>query len=100
MILRLAYHRTLNNPKKFEGKTREEAKEVMAIEINLWHDNDLKTWMRSVIEMFRLDNCGVHVDLPVWHVSVKGDLYFDQHMVEQHCRVIFSDYHHMLGSSR
>jgi len=47
----------------------------------------------TVIAFLKLDNCQVRLDLPVWHVSVKADHYFDQRMVEQHFKVIFSDFH-------
>jgi hypothetical protein len=30
--------------------------------------------------------------LPVWHVAVAADQYFDNHLVEQHMRVIFTDF--------
>ncbi|HUC90308.1 MAG TPA: hypothetical protein VMR45_05895, partial [Patescibacteria group bacterium] len=65
---------------------------VMEMEIDLWHLNDLKTHMVTTAEFLRLDNCRQQVNLPVWHVSSKGDYYFNNQCVEQHFRIIFSDY--------
>ena len=31
----------------------------------------------------------------MYHIGVEGDRYFDNHLVEQHLRVIFSDYHEL-----
>jgi hypothetical protein len=43
--------------------------------------------------MLTVDNCHKKVDLPVWHVAVAGEKYFDNTKVEQHFRVIFKDFH-------
>jgi hypothetical protein len=45
--------------------------------------------------MLTVDNCTRQVNLPVWHLSVKTDNYFDNHIVEQHMRVIFTDFHNI-----
>jgi hypothetical protein len=34
----------------------------------------------------------VRVDLPLWHVAAKADHFFDNHLVEQHMRIIFKDF--------
>lgn len=93
MVLKLAYGRTHNAQQKFEKATKEERKQLMDFEIHLWHANDLRTQMFTTVEFFTLDNCKKQVDLPVWHVSVDTDRYFDNEVVEQHMRVIYSDFH-------
>lgn len=90
-VLRQVYRRSANT--KFQGIEADQFNEMMDFEIYLWHSNDVRTHMSTCAEFLRLDNCSVPIDLPVWHVSVSGDQYFDEHMVEQHLRVIFRDYH-------
>ena len=89
-IIRLVYAHTKNAKEKFKGLSKQEAREVMGYEIHLWHANDLRTHMKTTNEFFVLDNCGAKVDMPVHHVFVNNDRYFDNHKVEQHLAVIFS----------
>ena len=49
--------------------------------------------MEMTLEMMRLDNCHKSIDMPVHHVSVKNDQYFNNKVVEQHMRVIFNDFY-------
>ena len=92
-ILRFVYNYT--GHAKFKGLTREQAKKMTAVEIWLWNNNDVRTWLYTTIQMFKLDNCQVKVNLPVWHVGVKHDHFFDNHVIEQHLRVTFSEFHGM-----
>jgi len=91
-VLEQFYDKGHNSKERFNGLSDDEFDETMAIEIKLWRDNDVRTWATTVNAFFKLDNCKVRVDLPVWHVSVKADHYFDTQLVEQHMRVIFSDF--------
>jgi pimeloyl-ACP methyl ester carboxylesterase len=91
-VLRAVYGKTYNAKEKFSGVVGEELEELTMFEINLWHDNDVRTWAFTTTEFFNLDNCQVGVDLPVQHLAVQADRYFDNNRVEQHFRVIFSDF--------
>lgn len=93
IFIRTIYKRLYNAKVKFDGKAGEEMRRTMDFEINLWSINDFRTQMYCNGEMFRLDLCQVRVDLPIYHVVVGKDQYFDNKVVEQHLRVIFSDYH-------
>jgi pimeloyl-ACP methyl ester carboxylesterase len=91
-VLRATYARMHNAKHKFKNaKSQEEFDYLMGVEIGLWHDNDVRTWMYTTAEFLRLDNCGIRVDLPLWHVTVDADRYFDHRLVEQHLKVIFKD---------
>jgi pimeloyl-ACP methyl ester carboxylesterase len=92
-ILRTVYRRTHNAKEKFAGVVGEELEEITKFEIRLWHDNDVRTYMKTTTEFLNLDNCKVPIDLPVHHIAVAADRYFDNALVEQHFRVIFSEYH-------
>lgn len=93
-VLRAAYARTSNAKHKFaQANDKAEFDHLMDVEIGLWHDNDVRTYMYTTTEFLRLDNCQVRVDVPLWHISARADHYFDHRIVEQHLQVIFSDFH-------
>lgn len=92
LVLKTAYRHTHNAKNKFHGLVEEELEEMLNFEVRLWHDNDVRTYMQTSKEFLTLDNCKVKVDLPVYHVAISADRYFDNHVVEQHFRVIFNDY--------
>lgn len=92
LVIRLAYSKTKNAKEKFAGLNKAEHRAIMNFEIGLWQRNDVRTHMSTSVSFLTLDNCQQKVDLPVWHVAVDGDRYFDNHRVEQHMRVIFNDF--------
>lgn len=92
-ILRRAYHKTFNAKKKFAGANEDEMRQMMDMEVVLWHANDVRTHWLTTHEMLTVDNCQKRIDLPVWHVSAGTDQYFHANVVEQHMRVIFSEYY-------
>jgi pimeloyl-ACP methyl ester carboxylesterase len=93
-VLRTFYGRTANGKLKFAGVKGASAKQaLMDMEVDLWQSNEVRTYMQTTHEFLRLDNCARRVNLPVWHVASRHDNFFDNHMVEQHMRVIFKDFH-------
>lgn len=93
--IRLAYARTHNAKHKFAEAAGdgEKQKALMDLEVKLWRDNDVRTHMATTNEFLHLDNCRQQIAIPVWHVYSNNDQYFDNDLVEQHMRIIFSDYH-------
>lgn len=91
-VIRRLYPRTFNARHKFAGLSPQELKEATDFEIRLWRRNDLRTHMHTTSTILTVDNCRVKVDLPVWHLTVKDDNFFDNHVVEQHMQVIFSGF--------
>jgi len=92
-VLRTFYGRTHNAKHKYKlAETTDEVRKIQDVEVGLWRDNDVRTWGFTTNEFLRLDNCNVRVNLPVWHVGAKNDHFFDNRLVEQHLRVIFSDF--------
>ncbi len=93
--LRLVYSKTHNAKHKFiEASGKPEIFEaIMSMETKLWQTNDIRTHMFTSWEFLRLDNCQRQVDIPVWHAFSSSDHYFDNAIIEQHFRIIFSDYH-------
>ncbi len=94
IVLRNFYGRTHNAKHKYAQADDAEALEAIKdFEVLLWHANDPRTWAFTSAQFLRLDNCKVRVSVPIWHLATKKDNYFDPHVVEQHMRVIFSDFH-------
>jgi len=91
-FLRQIYHRTHNAKEKFEQMSGDEFKRTMDTEIELWHINDVRTQFKNYLEMFALDNTNIQVNLPVYHVAAKKDRYFDNVLVEEHLRRIYTDF--------
>lgn len=93
-VLRLIYSKTHNAKHKFAEVAGEADKfsEMMDLEIRLWQQNDVRSYMKTTTEFLTLDNCRVPIDLPVWHVCTKHDFYFDNDIIEQHMRVVFTDF--------
>jgi pimeloyl-ACP methyl ester carboxylesterase len=92
VIIRRFYSRTHNAKHKFAHILPEQRQQMTEFEVYLWRCNDMRTHMDTSITMLTLNNCNQRVDLPVWHLVVESDNYFDNRVVEQHMRVVFSDY--------
>lgn len=92
LVLRAAYAKTNNAKARFAHQSKENMKRYMDFEIYLWHCNEIRTHMFTAHEFLTIDNCRQQVDLPVWHIHVKAEQYFDNHLVEQHMRIIFSSF--------
>jgi pimeloyl-ACP methyl ester carboxylesterase len=91
-VIRRVYHRSRNAKDKFSKVSGDEFQRTMDLEVELWRINDIRTQFKDYVEMFNLDNTKQFVELPVMHVAVKNDRYFDNIRVEQHMRRIFSDF--------
>ena len=93
--LRAFYGHTHNARQKLSGLDAEEMKQMMDVEVWLWRNNELRTYMYTSNQILRLDNCARQVNLPVWHVGVDGDHFFDNELVEQHLQVVFTQLNSM-----
>lgn len=61
-------------------------------EVVLWRINDVRTRMKTIFDSFRVDLLDKQVDLPVHHVYVDDDRFFNNRIVEQHMRIIYKDF--------
>lgn len=91
-LIRTFYSKTHNAKKKLMSLSGSEKKSAVEFEVDLWRINDVRTYMEMTIVMLTLDNCKKQIDLPVHHISVENDQYFDHTVVEQHLRVIYNDF--------
>jgi pimeloyl-ACP methyl ester carboxylesterase len=91
-VLRLVWRHSPNAREKLADAAGDEFESSMKIELDLWRINDIRSQMRTYVEMLTLNNCKRRINLPVWHVAVRNDRYFDNNKVEEHMRRIFSDF--------
>jgi pimeloyl-ACP methyl ester carboxylesterase len=90
--LRRVYARSHNAKEKFAKISGDEFKRTMDMEIYLWKINDIRTQMKTGYEMLTLDDTGIRINLPIYHIASRKDRYFDNVRVEQHLRMVYSDF--------
>jgi pimeloyl-ACP methyl ester carboxylesterase len=92
-IIRKTYHMVEDRHPKFKNTEDSTEKEKrIDFEIVLWQINDIRTYMACTNKMFSMNLCIEHIDLPVYHVAVENDHYFNNLVVEEHMRAIFKDF--------
>ena len=64
----------------------------MSMEVQLWQENDVRTYMQTTVQLLTVNHCDEQIQLPVWHVYTPNDNYFDNEIIEQQMRVVFSDF--------
>lgn len=92
-ILKNIYAHWGRAKRRFADTPASEFSPMLEFEVHLWQANDVRTHWATTAEFLDIDNCQVPISLPVWHICSKHDHYFNNDIVEQHMRVVFSDYH-------
>ncbi|MCA9329763.1 alpha/beta hydrolase [Candidatus Saccharibacteria bacterium] len=92
-LIRATYALVADRNVKLKDADTKERKRRIDFEIVLWRINDIRTYMDTSVSMFTLNLVEHRVNLPVYHVGVTGDRYFDNHIVEQHMAVIYDKVH-------
>lgn len=77
---------------KFEDLSALKRDELASFEVELWQINDFRTRFRTIRDMLTIDLCNKKVNMPIYQISGKDDRYFNNKIVEQHMRIIFSDF--------
>ena len=94
IFIRYVYRRLFNAKKKFDNKDSKQIEEAIEMEVDLWRNNDPRTYMATALIMFKLDlTKGPKVDLPIYHASIDDDMYFNHIRVEKHLSEIYSEIH-------
>lgn len=92
-VIRLCYLSMAKYNSKLKDADPEERERRIAFEVILWQSNDIRTYMDTTITMLTANNCELQLNLPVHHIIVGSDRYFDNHRVEQHLAIIYSKVH-------
>lgn len=90
-VIRRMYRHDLtraNSPTESQDRRRYR----IEFEVWLWQNNDIRTHFFTLHEMLTMNLCEVNISMPVHHVAVDSDQYLDNHMIEQHMRVIYTDF--------
>jgi len=90
-IIRATYKSVADKHVKLKDANNEERDRRIDFEINLWHINDVRTYMDVTVSMLTLDLCKDRINLPVYQITVVPDHFFDHKIVEQHLKVIYND---------
>lgn len=94
-FIRATYMLVADKHAKLMDADKEEQKARIEFEIFLWQNNDFRTQSDTGITLLTVDLCDKQVDLPLYHVGVEADKYFDNRVVEQHLKVIYKEVHMM-----
>lgn len=90
-VIRWMYHR--DSLKATTAKETEERRRYrIEFEVWLWQHNDIRTHFFTLSQMLSMNLCHGKVNLPVYHIAANVDQYLDNHLVEQHMRVVFTDF--------
>lgn len=93
IFIRYIYRHMYNAKQKFSGKEADDLKRAIDMEVSLWRSNDPRSYMATGHMMMKLQLAGLgHIVLPIYHAGVENDHYFDSLRVEQHMRMIYSDF--------
>ncbi|MEK9196420.1 MAG: hypothetical protein AAB914_03570, partial [Patescibacteria group bacterium] len=93
-IIATSYFVVSRKHAKMSGVGFKELRRRIRAEIKLWHINDVRTRMKTILTMFCVDLCEYNqrINHKVYHIFVSKDVYVDQYMTEQHMNVIYDDY--------
>ncbi len=89
-VIRACYSVVADNHSKLKDANKEVQKQRIDFEIVLWQCNDIRTYMDTTITMLRANLLKDQINLPVYHIAVDVDRYFDNHSVEQHLGIIYN----------
>jgi pimeloyl-ACP methyl ester carboxylesterase len=80
-----------NRNQKMIGADKSEREKRIAFERILWRINDMRTYFYTGYTLLTVDLCNgdQRVDVPLYHVAVAGDQFFNNHVVEQHMAIIY-----------
>lgn len=73
-------------------ETPERRRYRIEFEVWLWKNNDVRTHFYTIYQMLTMNLCDKKIDLPIHQIAVDADQYLDNHLIEQHMRVVFSDF--------
>jgi hypothetical protein len=95
-FLKSFYGKTHNAKNKFKyAESKEEIEAIKETEVRLWHDNDPQTWSYTTVAILTLEQNSTKINLPVWHVGVSEDHFFNNKQVETNLAKIYRDVTHI-----
>lgn len=90
IFIKSTYKLQANSHAKMKGANKEELKQRLDFEVFLWHANDVRTYMYTSALLLTVDIVDIKVDLPVHHIAVDADQYFDNRQVKKHLSKVYN----------
>lgn len=91
-IIRATYLLQKDSNAKMKGANNSDLSKRIAFEIKLWQCNDVRTYCYTGKEMLKVNLCTKpQLNVPLVHVQVAVDRYFNNIIVEQHLGVVYED---------
>lgn len=97
VFIRSVYSRSMNAKHKFAGKQADEFEHTLAMEVNLWRSNDVRTYMYSAKTMFTFDLTDSQVHTAIYHAHIDKDQYFNHAKVDENLNKVYSEVHTTLA---
>jgi pimeloyl-ACP methyl ester carboxylesterase len=89
-IIKTTYRLQASTHPKMKGATKQELKERLNFEVYLWQCNDARTYMFTTNHFTVADIRGTRINVPLAHISVSNDQYFDNESVKRNLSNIFT----------
>lgn len=91
-FIRFAYGLVARIHPKMSDADAAERRRRIDFEITLWHCNDVRTRMQTLKVMLTANVCTARVPLPVYHIAVADDFYFDNQSVAKHMEMVYTSF--------
>lgn len=91
IFIRHLYRHMYNAKEKFYGMNAAELKAAVELEVKLWRSNDPRTYMATGNMIFNMNITHSRINMPVHHIAVKNDRYFNNPLVKKDLGKIFAD---------
>lgn len=88
-FITLSYNLSARNHVKMKDASKEERNRRIRFEVYLWKCNDARTYFATSHDFLTVDITHTSAKLPLEHVAVKQDQYFNKKMVINHLKKIF-----------
>lgn len=75
-----------------DNETPDQKNLRIEFDVNLWQINDIRTYFYTVNQIFNIDICSKSLPNRLECIAVKHDQYLDRHIVDQHLKIVFSNY--------
>jgi pimeloyl-ACP methyl ester carboxylesterase len=89
-LIKLTYILLDRNNPKIKDAGSEERRKCMNFEVILWQKNDIRTYMHTTTSMMHLDLTSQKINAPVVSIAVDSDIYFDNSLVQEHLKQIYT----------
>lgn len=89
LCIKTIYRLQARSHPKMIGANKEELNKRLNFEVFLWHANDVRTYMYTTVVLLTVNVTDIPVNLPVVHVAVDKDQYFNNRQVKKHLNMVY-----------